>query len=218
MLNTSDSEVMEYDSQIIDSQIVESKLTTKKQWSKDAILFLIDQWQKNSSKFASTTIRNEEVWKNIVKELEDAGFVGYSWKQAQDKWKNLRKAYMKVKDNKGDKSSGAARVTCKFYDELDEIFTKSPSVQPISTASSRNSKSLSDADTDSDIDKDLSKHHSIKKKTKLQRDAFTYLSILREDADTRETVREERHQQTLNVLNRAIDTYEAQMQKLIDKL
>jgi len=59
---------------------------------------------------------------------------------------------MKVKDNKGDKSSGAARVTCKFYDELDEIFRKSPSVEPISTASSlsHKSKNLLIADTDSD--------------------------------------------------------------------
>jgi len=45
------------------------------------------------------------VWKNIVKELENAGFTGYTWKQAEDKWKNLRKEYMKVKDNKKDKSS-----------------------------------------------------------------------------------------------------------------
>lgn len=120
------------------------------------------------SKFASTAIRNEEIWKNIVKELEDAGFTGYTCKQAEDKWKNLRKGYMKVKDNSGDKSSGAARVTCTFYDELDEIFRKSPSIKPISVASSRNFKSLpatDTVDTDSDSDKDLL--HQSKKKRKL---------------------------------------------------
>jgi len=72
---------------------------------------------------------------------------------------------MKVKDNKGDKSSGAARVTCKFYDELDEIFRKSPSVEPISTAFSlsHKSKNLVIADTDSDSEKDLSSKHQSKK-------------------------------------------------------
>lgn len=84
-------------------------------------LFLIDQWQKSSSKFASISIRNEEVWKKIAKELEDVGFTKYTWKQAEDKWKNLRKGYMKVKDNKGDKNSGKPRITCKFYEELDDM-------------------------------------------------------------------------------------------------
>lgn len=97
---------------------------------------MIDQWQKNSSKFACTTIRNEEVWKSIAKELEDVGFKGYIWKQVEDKWTNLRKGYMKVKDNQGDKNSGAAKMTCKFYEELDDIFRSSPSIQPTSVASS----------------------------------------------------------------------------------
>jgi len=158
--------------------------------------------------------------KNIVKELENAGFTGYTWKQAEDKWKNLRKGYMKVKDNKRDKSSGAARISCKFYDELDEIFRKSPSVEPISTASSLSHKSKNRliADTDSDSEKDLSKHQSKKKTTKLQKDTLTWFSILRDDASAREEARENRHQQTLSILNRAIDSYENQMQKLIDKL
>jgi len=188
ILTTSDSE-----SQITDSSQI-TKIGTK--WSRDATLFLIDQWRQNSSKFASTTIRNEEVWKNIVKELENAGFTGYTWKQAEDKWKNLRKGYMKVKDNNGDKSSGAARVTYKFYDELDEIFRKSPSVEPISTASSlsHKSKNLLIADTDSDSEKDLSsKHQSKKNTTKLQKDTLTWFSILRDDASAREVARENRH-------------------------
>lgn len=63
---------------------VKNSSTKTERWSKDATLFLIDQWQKYSSKFASTTVKNEEVWKNIVKELEAAGFAKYTWKQAED--------------------------------------------------------------------------------------------------------------------------------------
>lgn len=124
---------------------------------------------------------------------------------------------MKVKDNKGDKSSGAARVTCKFYDELDEIFRKSPSVQPISIASSRNCNNFPTTDIESDSD-DNFKHQSKKKKTKIERDTLLWLSAFKEDADARETAREKRHQETLNILSKAIDSYEVQMQKLIDKL
>ncbi|KYQ54695.1 hypothetical protein ALC60_06429 [Trachymyrmex zeteki] len=193
-----------------------TKNSTK--WSRDATLFLIDQWKKSSSKFTSTTIRNEEVWKNIVKELENVGFTGYTWKQAEDKWKNIRKGYMKVKDNMGDKSSGAARVTCKFYDELDEIFRKSPSVEPISVASSHKSNNLPAVDSDSDSDKENLKYQSKKKKTKLQKETISMLSIFKDDANVREAARQDRHRETLDAFNRAIDSYEAQMQKLIDKL
>lgn len=183
-------------------------------------LFLIEQWQKNSSKFANSTIRNEEVWKNIVKELENAGFAKYTWKQAEDKWKNLRKAYMRVKDNEGDKNSGAGRITCKFYDELDDIFKKSPSVKPTSIASSRNCRSfpITDIESDSDELKDDLKDQPKKKKTKVERDTLSWISAFREDLSAKEAAREKRHQETLNILNKAIVSYEVQIQKLIDKL
>ncbi|XP_036144949.1 uncharacterized protein LOC118646357 [Monomorium pharaonis] len=147
--------VVSLEPQVDSNQITKSSGT---KWSKDAVLFLIKQWKKNSSKFASTTIRNDEVWKDITKALEDAGFTGYTWKQAQDKWKYIRKGYMKMKDNIGDKSSSASRITCKFFDELDEVFRKSPSVEPISVASSRNFTSLPSEDTDSDSDKKFSQY------------------------------------------------------------
>jgi len=41
----------------------------------------------------------KKLWKNIVQELKKADFIRYTWKQAEDKWKNLREEYMKVKDN-----------------------------------------------------------------------------------------------------------------------
>lgn len=212
------SNLTDSDSNIIDkSKNTNNSGTKTERWSKDATLFLIDQWQKNSSKFASSTIRNEEVWKNIVKEIENAGFPKYTWKQAEDKWKNIRKGYMKAKDNRGDKSSGAPRVTCKFYDELDEIFSKSPSVEPISIASSRNNKSFA-SDIDSDGDENF-KHQPIKKKkTKVEKDVLSLLSTFKEDSSAREVAREKRHQEMLNVLSKAIDSYEVQMEKLIDKL
>jgi len=124
---------------------------------------------------------------------------------------------MKVKDNIGDKSSGAMRITCKFYDELDEIFKKSPSVKPISVASSRNCKNFPDIESDSD---ENLKYGPIKKRkeTKLERDTLSWLSAFKEDSSARETAREKRHQEMLNILTKAIDSYEVQMEKLIDKL
>lgn len=141
-----------------------------------------------------------------------------TWKQAEDKWKNLRKAYMKVKDNQEDTSSDAAKVTCKFYEELDDIFRKSPSVEPINIASSRNYKSLPITNIDTDSDEVLSKDEPKRKRTKLEKNTFTWISTFKEDANKRAAAREKRHQQILNTLNRAIDSYEAQIQKLIDKL
>lgn len=141
----------------------------------------------------------------------------------------MRKAYMKVKDNMGNNSSGAGRVTCKYFNELDEVFAKSPSVMPLSIASSRNftdlpscSKNMSMSQEDSDPDSDLltqeKENQPKRKKTKVEKDTFTWISSLRDDASKREAAREERHKQTLSILNKAVNSHEALMQALIDKL
>jgi len=105
--------------------------------------------------------------------------------------KNLRKSYLKVKDNKGDKSM--PRI-CKFYDEFDELFKKSPSVKPISFASSHNTKNLQTTDNDSDFNEDLSKHQLKKKKSRREKDTLIWLKILRDNAGKREAARNNRYE------------------------
>lgn len=46
----------------------------------------------------------------------------YTAQQYKDKFKEIRKQYVKTKDH--NRQSGNSPSTCKFYDELEEIFDK----------------------------------------------------------------------------------------------
>lgn len=63
--------------------------------------------------------------------------------------------YMAVKDH--NSKSGNAPKTCSFYDELDEIFSKSPSVIPIALASSRTKRALPITKNEISSDDEISK-------------------------------------------------------------
>lgn len=117
---------------------------------------------------------------------------------------------MKMKDNQKDKNSGAAKVTCKFYDKLDEIFRKSPSVKPISIAFSRNYKNfpstsnilniVSDEHSDIlNIEFDENLKLQPKKKLNLKEIVFAWLSTFREDGKRREKRRSSRETTSRNI-------------------
>ncbi|EFN85916.1 hypothetical protein EAI_13708, partial [Harpegnathos saltator] len=87
---------------------------------------------KDHEKLFDDKIRNEVMWNKIVEFFKDKGYI-FTGKQVENKWKNLRKTYIKIKDN--NSKSGAALKKCKYYDEMDEIFGKSHSIQPVAIAS-----------------------------------------------------------------------------------
>ncbi|XP_029176613.1 uncharacterized protein LOC114944742, partial [Nylanderia fulva] len=58
----------------------------------------------------------------------------YTGQQCEDKFKDLRKHYVKAKD-KNEKGSGLPVATCKFYKEMDDALGDKPAVKPVSIAS-----------------------------------------------------------------------------------
>jgi hypothetical protein len=67
-----------------------------------------------------------------------AGF-SYCAEQCENKFQNLKKLYLKKKDNMAAGSSGHARLDFSYFEELDRIFGKSPIVKPLAIASSSRS-------------------------------------------------------------------------------
>lgn len=57
----------------------------------------------------------------------------YTGIQCENKFKELRKKYVKVKDH--NKQSGNSPMTCKFFDEFEEILGDKPCIQPVALAS-----------------------------------------------------------------------------------
>lgn len=58
----------------------------------------------------------------------------YTGQQCEDKFKDLRKHYVKARDQ-NKKGSGLPVVTCKFYKEMDNALGDKPAVKPVSIAS-----------------------------------------------------------------------------------
>ena len=53
--------------------------------------------------------------------------------QCSNKWKQLKKSFVEVEDNK--RTTGRGKKSCKFYNELGNILGFKPGVNPVSTAS-----------------------------------------------------------------------------------
>lgn len=165
----------------------------------------------------------------IAQDIKKTGLI-VTATQTENKWKNIRKAYMAVKDH--NSKSGNAPKTCKFYDELDEIFSKSPSVTPVALASSRRKRSASttvgnDCSSDDETSEEMeADRHSNKtekkskkaKKSKLNRELETWSKTLRADAETRELAREQRHKAMIDVQNAALKVFTDVMNKIVQKL
>lgn len=95
---------------------------------------LIHLWKEHELKFKSSKFRNDTVWKEIaVKMLEANSNWHYSATQCENKWKDLRKTYVKIKDHNNTSKNNPK--TCKFYDEIDDILGDKPCITPVSIVS-----------------------------------------------------------------------------------
>jgi len=98
-------------------------------WPKNHVLVLIDAYEKNKNMFSSTTVRKEKIWQTIAKHLKNTS-INKTAIQCENKWKNLRKLYLKKQRNKKATSSGQ----CAFYFEFDRIYKEEPSFTPVALA------------------------------------------------------------------------------------
>ncbi|KAK5644583.1 hypothetical protein RI129_005883 [Pyrocoelia pectoralis] len=127
---------------------------SKISWSNNRTLKLINLLKLHQEDFKSTKIKNDAVYSMIRDEInsEEGNF---STSQVKDKIKYLKMRYMKKKDNMKATSSGAAAIQFAYYEEMDEIFGKKPNVQPVALASSLKGCSFQDKNEDIGDDNQL---------------------------------------------------------------
>ncbi|XP_025158651.1 uncharacterized protein LOC109504592 [Harpegnathos saltator] len=115
---------------------ISSKKKNATSWKDNhAVKTLIEEWREHENYFKSTTITNKKVWEMIASRLKKENPLwNYTGQQCEDKFKDLRKHYIKARDQ-NEKSSGLPVVTCKFYKEMDDVLGDKPAVKPICIAS-----------------------------------------------------------------------------------
>ncbi|XP_015118176.1 uncharacterized protein LOC107041883 [Diachasma alloeum] len=183
-------------------------------WSRAQTLALIDFYGKNKKAFASSTMRNDMVWKGFEREQE-AEDESHDCQQIKDKWSALKVTFHKALDNRSNKATGAAAIHFEFFDEMYEILKDDPRAAPVAIASSAKGrqnippkllaieefedegpKSLFD-DSDGDQDRDGLKVEQIPKlkKTKFEQ----CLDTLHADRRKREDGVQQRHTEAMTV-------------------
>ncbi|XP_018368409.1 PREDICTED: uncharacterized protein LOC108757376 [Trachymyrmex cornetzi] len=177
---------------------------------------LIYAWKEHENNFKSGKFKSSEVWKKIaiIHQNENSQWM-YTDIQCKNKFKELRKKYVKVKDH--NKQSGNSPMTCKFFNELEEVLGEKPCVAHLASNLKKQSASISSQN--SGVENESNKECEKKKvrKTRIQKELGEWSASLREDAKRREEARERRHKETVSVSDRAITAYTNMMEKLINK-
>lgn len=107
-------------------------------WDDKAVKLLFTLYKDHQEAFKSTSIKNDVVWGKIrIRMKTDKGY-NFTRTQIKDKWTNMRKNYMRVKNH--NKTTGAALKNYRYYNEMDDIFGDKSNVNPIAIASNMRAK------------------------------------------------------------------------------
>lgn len=101
---------------------------------------MIYAWKEHNNAFRSGKYKSLEIWKKIaiILQNENSQWM-YTGTQCENKFKELRKKYIKTKDH--NKQSGNNPMTCKFYNEFEEILGDKPCAEPVALASNLRKRS-----------------------------------------------------------------------------
>lgn len=172
---------------------------------------LIYAQKEHENDFKSGKFKSSKVWKKIaiILQNENSQWM-YTGIQCENKFKELHKKYIKVKDH--NKQLGNSPMTCKFFNELEEVLGEKPCVAPVALASNLKKRSASTSSQNSDVENESDKECEKKvRKTRVQKELGEWSASLREDAKRRE---EARAIKRLSVSDRAITAYTNMMEKL----
>jgi len=187
---------------------------------------LINLWKINEPLFKSSKVRNEVVWRQIAAELQktNPNWV-YTGTQCENKFKDVRKNYVKVKDHNAN-STGGEPKTCKFYEDMEEVLGDKPCIKPVAIASTLRKRSCFNLAPCTDnptlaLTSDEDEIHEAapsRRRSRVERSLDEWTMSMRQDSQQKELEKERRHREKLEKQEQAIATYREMMSKLLDKL
>lgn len=182
-------------------------------WDDKAVKLLFALYKDHEDAFRSTSIKNDVVWDKIRIKMTSDGRYNFTRTQIKDKWTNMRKHYIRVKDH--NKQTGAKLKTYRYYDEMDEIYRDKPNVNPVAIASNMRTtnENISSCSDDSTTEE---KHKQ--KKSKVERQLSSWTETFIEHSKEQEDRREQRQRERLTAIENATTTFRTMMEKLIEKL
>lgn len=107
--------------------------TQQNVWKEDEVLLLISTYKNHKEKFNSGNINKKNVWIIISNEMKTHG-VNKDSVKCDEKWRNLRKVYDKVKME--NEKTGNGNTNWKYFKDFQDIYHKDPRFTPVCTATS----------------------------------------------------------------------------------
>lgn len=172
-------------------------------WPKNHVLVLIDAYEKNKNMFSSTTVRKEKVWQGIAKHLKNTS-INKTAIQWENKWKNLRKLYLKKQRNKKATSSGQCAFYFEFEEEFDRIYKEELSFSPVALAGNLIQEESAKNDNS---DHKQTEYTTPSKKRKT--DSINNMHLLLEK---KEESREKRHKEMMELQNKSLQLQQDAME------
>lgn len=125
--------------------VTETQTNVFEGWTDNMVKLLITTYSNHKSKFDDPKFTKKKVWNLISQDLMTKG-VSKSGIKCDEKWRNLKKTYDKVKLHLN--TSGADKIVWKFYEDFQNIYFKDPYFEPVAVATSSGIKRKTDENTE----------------------------------------------------------------------
>lgn len=109
----------------LEFQVQGENLTTDTSfvWTRSKTLLLIEAYDARKEKFNDSTIKKKTLWKEIAGEFEKKNYY-VSAENLDKKFRNLKRTYIKIRDNIKKSAIKKDRVTWEYYEHLQRIYEK----------------------------------------------------------------------------------------------
>lgn len=179
---------------------------------------LFSLYEDYKDEFKSTVIKNDAVWDKIKVQMNIDGNYNFTKTQIKDKWTNMRKAYMRVKDH--NKGTGVTPKTCRYYDEIDNLYGDKPNVDPVKVVSNMRVETEDEDESTSCAENSAVDSHQATKrrKTKIERHLSSWTDKFIEHCKERDNRQEQENAKKIMAIENATKTFREMMEKLVEKL
>lgn len=196
--------------------------TSTKQWSKDAVLKLIELHTENDHLFSKVGYKKKSIWEKISASMKGFGY-NFTGLQCEQKWKNITKNYRDTIDH--NSKSGNDKKECPFFKELNEVYGFRPNVTPVYLLDNNNNNEENSDNGDGDstvIETPLCKRKispvivspNNEPKKKGNNEVLDFLKEMRDDQEKLFHELQSQHNDRMRKEDRKLDL----MEKLIDKI
>lgn len=92
-------------------------------WDENSTKLLLDEYENYYDQFRNPKIKKKDVWEKIANRFKENGYSKISVTILDQKMRNLENTYKKIKGNNKKTTTGRGRISWKYFERFEQIFT-----------------------------------------------------------------------------------------------